>query len=60
MINKTSFFNNIANVPKAAPEERDPTSPIKIKAGFALNHKNPRQPPKKAAAKIVNSLAKGM
>ena len=55
----TSFFRSIANVPKAAPDDKEPTSPIKISAGFALNHKKPKQPPKKAVAKIVNSLAKG-
>ena len=56
---KTSFFRRIANVPKAAPVDNEPTSPIKISAGLALNHKKPKQPPKKAVAKIVNSLAKG-
>ena len=57
--NKTSFLRRIANVPNAAPVDKDPTSPIKISAGFALNHKKPRQPPKNAVAKIVSSLANG-
>ena len=32
---KTSFFRRIANVPKAAPVDNEPTSPIKISAGLA-------------------------
>ena len=57
--NKTSFLRRIAKVPKAAPVDKDPTSPIKISAGEELNHKNPRHAPTAALAKILSSEALG-
>ena len=41
--NKSSFFSNIASVPRAAPVDKDPVSPIKISAGEELNQRNPRK-----------------
>ena len=46
-------------VPKAAPSESEPVSPIKISAGEELNHKNPRHAPTAALAKILSSEALG-
>ena len=37
---------------KSPPNEALPTSPIKISAGFALNHKKPRHEPTIAPQKI--------
>src|SRR5260370_21689142 len=41
-----SCLMRIATVPSAAPSASDPTSPMKISAGYELYQKNPRhQPP---------------
>ena len=43
--------------PKAAPIDKEPVSPIKIFAGYALNHKNPKHEPTKAEHNTDNSPA---
>ena len=57
--NKSSFFKTMASVPRAAPVDKDPVSPMKISAGEALNQRNPRQAPTIALEKILNSPAFG-
>ena len=57
--NRSSFFKRMDMVPKAAPSESEPVSPIKISAGEELNHKNPRHAPTAALAKILSSDALG-
>ena len=41
--------------PKEPPKDNEPVSPIKIFAGGALNHKNPKQDPTIAPQKIAAS-----
>ena len=56
MIPKTiSCFEIKLTAPKDPPKESDPVSPIKIFAGGALNHKNPKQDPTMAPQKIADS-----
>ena len=55
----SSFFNNTAKVPKAAPEDKEPVSPIKTSAGWELYHKYPMQAPAIAELKIASSPAPG-
>ncbi len=50
-----SCFDSSANNAKAEPNDNDPTSPIKISAGWALNHKNPSTDPMSAPAMTVIS-----
>ena len=57
--NRSSFLSRMDIVPKAAPNESDPVSPIKISAGEALNHRNPKQAPTTALEKMLNSPALG-
>ena len=59
MTSKNSFLRRIANVPKAAPVDKDPTSPMKTSAGAALNQRYPIHAPTQAAEKIVNSPTPG-
>ena len=59
MNNNSSFFNTIANVPSAAPVDKDPVSPINISAGEALNHRKPRHAPTIALENTLNSPAPG-
>ena len=46
--------------PKIAPKDNEPVSPIKIIAGGALNHKKPRQLPKSAQHRTLNSHEYGI
>ena len=59
IISKISYFNKIANVPSAAPDDRDPTSPINIFAGYALNHRKPIHAPIKARENMNSSPLEG-
>ena len=43
--------------PNAAPIDKDPVSPIKIFAGWALNHKNPKHEPINAEDNTASSPA---
>ena len=49
--NANSCFRIIANNANELPNDRDPQSPIKISAGYELNHKNPRPAPTSEATK---------
>ena len=49
----------MAIVPKSAPRDKEPVSPIKICAGEQLNHKNPKHAPI-TAEQIILKLGKGM
>ena len=40
-----SCFVMMPTAPKEPPKDNEPVSPIKILAGGALNHKNPKQDP---------------
>ena len=44
---------------KIAPNEREPTSPMNICAGYELYHKNPRPEPTTALEKIATSETSG-
>ena len=45
MAKTISCFVIIPTAPNDPPSAKDPVSPMKILAGGALNHKNPRQAP---------------
>ena len=49
----------MATVPRAPPRPSDPTSPMKISAGYELYQRNPRLAPTSAPQKIVSSPAGG-
>ena len=53
--NAISCLKRIAIVPKTAPNDKEPTSPINISAGYELYHKNPNPEPTIALAKIAIS-----
>ena len=52
---RSSGTHTVGGVPKNAPNDNDPVSPIKTIAGGALNHKNPNPAPIKAPARTANS-----
>ena len=59
MKRSNSFLRSTASVPKAAPVEREPVSPINTSAGEELNQRYPMQAPAMAAVKMVSSPAPG-
>ena len=55
-----SCFVITLTAPKEPPKDRDPVSPIKIFAGGALYHKNPKQDPTIEPQKIEDSPTSAM
>src|SRR6185503_10487574 len=53
----SSCLHSTATVPMAPPSASDPTSPMNISAGWALNQRKPRLAPASAVQKIVTSAA---
>ena len=53
--NTISCLVIIPTAPKELPSAKEPVSPIKILAGGALNHKNPKHDPIIAPQKIETS-----
>src|SRR5688572_26812949 len=53
----SSCLMRMATVPSAPPSASDPTSPMKMSAGYELYQRNPRLAPTKDPQKIVNSAA---
>ena len=49
----------IATVPSAAPSASDPTSPMKISAGYELYQRNPSDAPTSEPQNTVNSATGG-
>ena len=50
-----SCLMSSATVPSAPPSASDPTSPMKMSAGYELYQRNPRLAPTSAPQKIVSS-----
>ena len=55
-INNISLLSNIAKHANAEPNDREPTSPIKILAGLALYQRKPMHAPTIDKQKINSSL----
>ena len=55
----SSCLMRMATVPSAPPSASEPTSPMKISAGYELYQRNPRLAPTSAPQKIVSSPAGG-
>src|SRR5881296_4398271 len=51
----SSCLIRIATVPSAAPSASDPTSPMKISAGYELYQRKPSEAPTSDPQKIVSS-----
>lgn len=59
MNSNTSSRIKRAIIPKTAPKDREPTSPMNTCAGYELNHKNPKPAPTIAVHAMVISAALG-
>src|SRR6185295_16764694 len=55
----SSCLMRMATVPSAAPSASDPTSPMKISAGYELYQRNPSDAPTNAPQNTVNSADSG-
>src|SRR5216117_3128115 len=57
MTSSSSCLMRMATVPSAAPSASDPTSPMKMSAGYELYQRNPSDAPTSAPQNTVNSPA---
>ena len=57
LTSKSSFLIKTAIQPSVPPSASEPTSPIKIVAGWQLNHRNPKLAPMIAEQMMANSPA---
>ena len=57
MTSRISCLMSSATVPSAPPSPSEPTSPMKMSAGWQFHHRKPRLAPTSAPQKIVSSAA---